>query len=93
MIVLGAMLVPVGGLLIAHYYLQPVQVDEPFIAQLYDAGGPFRGVLMPGVAAWAAGALAFFASESIGGTLPALVVSVGIYLALRHVVSRPRDTV
>ena len=82
MIVLGAVLVPVGGVLIAHYYLQPVQIDESFIAQLYDADGPFRGVLIPGVAAWAAGAAAFFASASIGGTLPALIVSVGVYLTL-----------
>ena len=82
MIVLGAVLVPVGGVLIAHYYLQPVQIDESFIAQLYDADGPFRGVLTPGVAAWAAGAAAFFASASIGGTLPALIVSVGVYLTL-----------
>jgi len=85
MIVLGAVLVPVGGVLIAHYYLQPVQIDESFIAQMYDADGPFRGVLIPGVAAWAAGAAAFFASASIGGTLPALIVSVGIYLTLKVV--------
>jgi NCS1 family nucleobase:cation symporter-1 len=85
MIVLGAALVPVGGVLIAHYYLQPVQIDESFIAQMYDADGPFRGVLIPGVAAWAAGAAAFFASASIGGTLPALIVSVGIYLTLKVV--------
>jgi purine-cytosine permease-like protein len=84
MIVLGAVLIPVGGVLIAHYYLQPVQVDEAFVAQLYDADGPFRGVLIPGIAAWAAGAIAFFASESIGGTLPALIVSVGVYLTLRR---------
>lgn len=84
MIVLGAVLIPVGGVLIAHYYLQPVQVDEAFVAQLYDADGPFRGVLIPGIAAWAAGAIAFFASESIGGTLPALIVSVGVYLTFRR---------
>jgi NCS1 family nucleobase:cation symporter-1 len=88
MIVLGAVLVPVGGVLIAHYYLQPVRVNESFIAQLYDANGPFRGVLIPGLGAWAAGAVAFFALESIGGTLPALIVSVGVYLALRQMVSR-----
>jgi nucleobase:cation symporter-1, NCS1 family len=84
MIVLGALLVPVGGVVIAHYYVRPVQVDESFIAQLYDADGPFRGVSIPGVAAWAAGAIAFFASESIGGTLPALIVSVGVYLILQR---------
>jgi len=84
MILLGAVLVPVGGVLIAHYYLQPVRVDESFIAQLYEANGPFRGVLIPGLAAWVAGTIAFFATASIGGTLPALIVSVGAYLALRY---------
>ena len=84
MVVLGAVLVPVGGVLIAHYYVRRVLVDEAFIAQLYDPDGPFRGVSIPGVAAWLAGAVVFFASESIGGTMPALAVSVGVYLALRR---------
>jgi purine-cytosine permease-like protein len=84
MVVLGAVLVPVGGVLIAHYYLQPVRVDESFIAQLYDAHGPFRGVLIPGLVAWAAGAIAFFAAGSVGGTIPALAVSVCVYMALRY---------
>ena len=84
MVVLGAVLVPVGGVLIAHYYVRRVLVDEAFIAQLYDADGPFRGVSIPGVAAWLAGAVVFFASESIGGTMPALAVSVGVYLTLRR---------
>ena len=84
MVVLGAVLVPVGGVLIAHYYVRRVLVDEAFIAQLYDPDGPFRGVSIPGVAAWLAGAVVFFASESIGGTMPALAVSVGVYLTLRR---------
>jgi nucleobase:cation symporter-1, NCS1 family len=88
MIVLGALLVPIGGVLVAHYYLQRVHIDEAFIASLYDEDGPFRGVLMPGIAAWAAGAIAFYASGSIGGTLPALAVSVMVYLALNY---RRRD--
>ena len=92
MVVLGAVLVPVGGVLTAHYYLRRVRVDEALIAQLYDADGPFRGVSIPGVVSWLAGALAFLASESIGGTMPALAVSVGVYLALRQVASKPRDT-
>ena len=77
------MLVPVGGVLVAHYYVRPVQADERFLAQLYDPTGPFRGVSIPGMAAWLAGAVAFFASESIGGTLPALLVSTGVYLAMQ----------
>jgi nucleobase:cation symporter-1, NCS1 family len=84
MVVLGAVLVPVGGVLIAHYYVRRVLIDEAFIAQLYDVNGPFRGMRIAGLAAWAAGAIAFFAAGSVGGTIPALAVSVGVYLALRY---------
>jgi purine-cytosine permease-like protein len=79
---LGAVLVPVGGILVAHYYIRPPRVHEAFIAELYDPAGPFRGVSIAGTVAWAAGAAAYFASGSIGGTLPALAVSVLVYRAL-----------
>jgi NCS1 family nucleobase:cation symporter-1 len=84
MMILGALLVPVGGVLIAHYYLQRPHLDEAFIAEMYNPSGSFRGVSVAGVAAWAAGATAFFAAGSIGGTLPALAVSVLVYRALRY---------
>ena len=79
MVVLGALLIPVGGILIAHYYLRQVDVDEAFVAELYNPGGPFRGVLLPGMAAWAAGAAAYFLAGSAGGTIPAFAVSVLVY--------------
>ena len=82
MMILGALLVPVGGILVAHYYIRPPRVNEAFIAELYDPVGSFRGVSIAGVVAWAAGAAAFFASGSIGGTLPALAVSVLAYRIL-----------
>jgi hypothetical protein len=41
-------------------------------------------VSIAGVVAWAAGAAAFFAAGSIGGTLPALAVSVLVYRALLY---------
>jgi len=84
MMVLGALLVPVGGVLVAHYYIRPPTLDETFIASLYDRAGPFRGVSAAGMIAWAAGAAAFFAAGSIGGTLPALAVSVVLYSMLRR---------
>ena len=84
MVVLGALLVPVGGVLVAHYYIRPPRVDEAFIAELYDPAGSFRGVSIAGVTAWAAGAAAFFAAGSIGGTLPALAVSILVYRALLY---------
>jgi NCS1 family nucleobase:cation symporter-1 len=83
-VILGALLVPVGGVLVAHYYgRQRPQVDEAWIAELYNEAGVFRGVNTAGVAAWAAGAAVFFAAASIGGTLPALLVSVVVYTWLR----------
>ena len=83
-VVRGALLVPVGGVLVAHYYLRPegLTIDDAFVAALYDTQGPLRGVLLPGMVAWIAGAVAYFASRSAGGTIPALVVSVAVYRAL-----------
>jgi purine-cytosine permease-like protein len=83
MIVLGATLVPVGGILVAHYYIRPPRLDEAYIAELYNATGPFRGVSVAGVSAWAAGTAAFYAAGAIGGTLPALAVSVLVYRVLQ----------
>jgi NCS1 family nucleobase:cation symporter-1 len=82
MIVLGAALVPVGGVLVAHYYIKRPVVDDAFVAALYDPAGSFRGTSVAGVAAWSAGALAFFAAGSRGGTLPALGVSILVYTML-----------
>jgi NCS1 family nucleobase:cation symporter-1 len=88
MMILGACLVPVGGVLVAHYYVVRPRVDEGFLTELYNRDGRFRGLSVPGVLAWIAGAVAFFASESLGGTVPALAVSMVAYIGLR----RARDT-
>ena len=58
-------------------------LDEALITELYNKTGAFRGVNVAGVGAWAAGAVAFFLAGSIGGTLPALVVSIVVYTWLR----------
>jgi NCS1 family nucleobase:cation symporter-1 len=84
MIVLGAVLLPIGGILVAHYYLRPEPVNDALIAALYDNAGRFRGYSKAGLAAWAAGAIAFFAAGSIGGTLPAFAVSMVTYGMLRR---------
>lgn len=84
-VVLGGVLVPIGGVLLAHYYLVPAGApDEAVIAAMYQRGGPFRGASVPGTAAWAAGAAAFFvASRSpVGGTIPALAASLLVYVAV-----------
>jgi NCS1 family nucleobase:cation symporter-1 len=84
MILLGAILLPIGGILVAHYYLRPEPADEALIAAMYDARGRFGGFSVAGLAAWAAGAAAFFAAGPIGGTLPAFAVSIVTYGMLRR---------
>jgi len=81
MVVLGGILVPVGGVLIAHYYIRPARVDEALIDQMYDAAGPFRGVSRAGISAWAIGALVYFVAvrTEIGGTAPSLISAVVAY--------------
>jgi purine-cytosine permease-like protein len=79
MVALGGILVPIGGVLVAHYYIRPARVDDTRVADLYDSVGPFRGVSVPGISAWAAGAIVFFAANrwtTIGGTVPALATSM-----------------
>jgi NCS1 family nucleobase:cation symporter-1 len=86
MVVLGGVLVPIGGVLVAHYYLRPPRVDDALVAALYDGAGAFRGVSLVGIAAWSSGALVFFAADrwtGFGGTLPSLAVSVVVYTLLR----------
>ncbi len=81
MVVLGGVLVPAGGVLLAHFRLSGAATRVP---DLYDPAGPYRGVLLPGVLAWAFGALAYYVASPWGGTLPALVVAVVSYLFLRR---------
>ena len=85
MVILGAILVPVGGVLTAHFYLVRAPVDDALVPQLYDRNGAFRGFSIAGMVAWAAGAIVFFASSSIGGTIPALAVSMLTYVVARRV--------
>jgi len=81
MVVLGGVLVPVGGVLLAHFRLSGAATRVP---DLYNPAGPYRGVLWPGVVAWALGALTYYLASPWGGTLPALVVAVVSYLFLRR---------
>ncbi len=79
MVVLGGVLVPVGGVLVARFLFgQPA----PHVPDLYDAQGPYRGVLMPGVVAWALGSLAYYFASPWGGTLPSLVTAIVAYRIL-----------
>jgi len=81
-VALAGMLVPIGGILLAHFFLlrRPVSVSD-----LYSATGPYRsrgGWSVAGAAAWAVGATVFYMSTSIGGTLPSLAAAIAVYIAL-----------
>jgi cytosine permease len=89
MLLLGGLLVPVGGVLLAHFFLlrRPVAV-----ADLYAADGPASrhgGFAIPGMCGWAAGAAAYFLAGSTGGTLPALLAALVVTWGLEHALSRP----
>ena len=78
MTVVGSVLVPVGGVFVAHFLLRRRPVD---VETLYDARGPHAGVRWAGVVAWAAGVVVY-AVVPVGATLAALVTSIVAYLAL-----------
>ena len=78
MTIVGSVLVPVGGVLLAHFVLRPRPVE---IAALYDPHGPLAGIRWPGVLAWAAGVATYYLVAG-GATIPSLVVAVVAYLLL-----------
>lgn len=82
MVILGGLLVPVGGLLVSHFFVLRAEVK---VEDLYDRWGPHaagRGVVVPAAAAWLLGVAAYWAATPIGGTLPSLVVTVAAHVAL-----------
>ncbi len=88
MMVLGAVLVPVGGILLARFYFvrAPVRTES-----LYDRAGEYGrhfGFDTAGLVAWACGGAAYYLARHVGGTLPALAVAVGVYLLLKRTGSR-----
>jgi purine-cytosine permease-like protein len=88
MLLLGGLLVPVGGVLLAHFFLlrKPVAVSD-----LYSTTGPqsrHGGFAIPGMCGWAAGAAAYFLAGATGGTLPALAAALVVTWALEHLLPR-----
>ena len=89
-LVLAGALVPIGGILLAHYFVlrRPVHVPD-----LYDPRGPYAarwGWSIAGAAAWMAGAAVFVAAGGIGGTLPSLAASIAVYTAVSAMTSTRR---
>jgi purine-cytosine permease-like protein len=87
-LVLAGALVPIGGILLAHYFVlrRPVHVPD-----LYDRRGPYaahRGWSLAGTAAWIGGAAAFAAAGNLGGTVPSLVTSIVVYAVVTRLAGR-----
>lgn len=81
-LLLAGALVPIGGILLAHYFVLRAPVHVP---DLYSSDGPYGangGWSIAGTAAWVAGAVMFYAAQPIGGSMPSLVTAVVVYLAL-----------
>ena len=88
-LLLAGVFVPIGGILLAHYFVLARAVHVP---DLYDPRGPLaarRGWSIPGTIAWVAGALAFYLAQGIGGSLPSLAVSIVVYVALARPARQP----
>ena len=78
MVLLGSVLVPVGGVFLAHFAILKRRLD---VARIYDAAA-LPAINTAGIVAWLAGFVAYRLSSSIGATLPALGASLVVYLAL-----------
>jgi purine-cytosine permease-like protein len=90
MLILGSILVPVGAVLLAHFFVvrPATRVDD-----LYDMRGPYSryaGFAPAGALAWIAGAVTYHAAGSIGSTIAAFVVTVAAYVAVSGVMGRGR---
>ena len=78
MTVIGSVLVPVGGVFIAHFVLRRRPTD---VAALYDPQGPLAGIRWAGVVSVAVGVAAFYLAPA-GATLAGLTAATGAYLLL-----------
>ena len=83
MVLLGSILVPVGGVFLAHFIVLKKPVD---VGRIYDTA-TLPSFNAAGVAAWIAGAIVYQLASPIGATLPALATSMIIY----GVVARRND--
>ena len=77
---LGAVLVPVGGVFLAHFVVmrKGVNVDTVYRIETLPAFN------VAGIAAWIAGFAVYKLATPIGATLPALGTSIVVYLLLHR---------
>lgn len=87
MLVLGGVLVPVGGLLVARFFLvrRPVVVDALY-ARTGRTSADIAAFSVPGLVAWIAGALVYYVGAAAGSTVPALLATVVVYVVLDRLI-------
>ena len=78
MLLLGSVLVPVGGVFLAHFVVlrRPVDVEA-----VYDPAR-LKAFSAAGMTAWIAGAAVYRLAAPIGATLPALATAMLVYVAV-----------
>ena len=90
-LLLAGLFVPVGGVLVAHFVVGRVETPVPSLYYGADGERPGAGLWSTaGLAAWAAGAAAFYGLQAFGGVAPGLAVSIGVYLLLHRIGRRTR---
>ena len=80
MVLLGSVLVPVGGVFIAHFVLLRKPID---VVRIYDVA-TLPAFNAAGMIAWLTGFLVYKAAAPIGATLPALAASMLVYVVVRR---------
>ena len=80
MVILGSVLVPVGGVFLAHFVVLRRRID---LDSIYDAAR-LRAFNVPGIVAWLAGFAVYQSAASMGATLPALATSMVVYVLLHR---------
>ena len=87
MVLLGSILVPVGGVFLAHFVVLKKPID---VAKVY-APASLPAFNIAGVAAWIAGFIVYKLAAPIGATLPALATSMAVYAALSEAAAAPPE--
>ena len=80
MVMLGSLLVPVGGIFLAHFVVLRSKVD---VAAIYQTAA-MPAFNIAGVAAWVLGFAVYKLAAPIGATLPALATSMAVFLLVRR---------
>jgi NCS1 family nucleobase:cation symporter-1 len=78
MVMLGSVLVPVGGVFLAHFVVMRKPID---VTKIYDTAS-IPAFSVAGIGAWIAGFIVYKLAAPIGATLPALATSMVVYAVL-----------